>query len=183
MKHVPSLAEMCPLQFLPQSFTWSPWWFRKDKSHSIVLDSVYPALQFLRTLMPQHTTVVKMRQNKGVVKLCLGINWQNIPQPSYLRESIKTLPSHISNVVSPSQTVINPHPQALQLHHRLSLQLAYITDSESLWSSASVQDSVQSVHNPVHESSPESRVQRPPCTLVETLWLYSLSRQPDSCQR
>ena len=113
--------------------------------------------------MPQHTTVVKMRQNKGVVKLCLGINWQNIPQPSYLRESIKTLPSHISNVVPPSQTVINPHPQALQLHHRLSLQLAYITDSESLWSSASVQDSVQSVHNPVHESSPrvQSRIQSP----------------------
>ena len=68
---------MCPLRFLPQSFTWSPWWFQKVKAHSIVLDSVYPALQFLRALMLQQTAVVKW----GKTKLFLVVNWQNIPQP------------------------------------------------------------------------------------------------------
>ena len=110
----PVLDETC--LFACQDVSTSVWLW-KDKSHSIVLDSVYPVLKFLRTLMPQHTALVTTRQNKSIVKLCLGVNWQNIPQPLHLRESPKTLSSHVSNVVPPCQTSTPPN---ISLYHILS---------------------------------------------------------------
>ena len=92
---------------------------RGYKSHSLVLDSVHPTLKFLRTLMPQHTAVVKMRQNKSVIKLFLSVNWQNIPQPSYFRESPKT-PPHISNGGSPMSNSHLSTPPNTSLYHTLS---------------------------------------------------------------
>ena len=79
-----------------QSFTWNPWWLWEGKFHFVVPDSVHSALKFLRALTPQHTAIIKMRQNKSVIKLFLVSTGRTFPQLLHLKESPKTLPSQMS---------------------------------------------------------------------------------------